>query len=166
MKALSAVKKVKSHFKKQGIDIEIVSPQKDGRYCWYFSHNGYVASFSPNGHNGYSEGWEDCRVSGFHVRREDDHSDMMSDYFAGSFRDNLTQLLNAVLPSPSKFQAGDLVRGKNNKRATRFGFAGRVGVVKENGTRYSASHVDVMFLGGDPATSAMLVSDRDLELEN
>ena len=85
-----------------------------------FSARGYVASFN----TGYGD-----RATGFHVRREDDHSDSMTDYFAGSFYNNCTQMLNAIDPPPPKFSEGTLVRGKNNKRANRLGVAGRTGLV-------------------------------------
>ena len=60
MKAINVIKKVKSHFKKQGIDIQIYPPRKGGNYKWTFQHGDYVGSFSANGHNGYGEGWEDA----------------------------------------------------------------------------------------------------------
>jgi len=69
----------------------------------------------------------------WHIRRVDDHSDPYTDYFAGSHRDNLTQLINAVKPPAPKFPVGTLVRGKDNKRATRQGYAGRLAVVTEAG---------------------------------
>ena len=69
----------------------------------------------------------------FHVRRCDDYSDMQSDYFAGSFRDNASQMIEALLPKPPKFKVGQLVRGKSNKRAMRQGYAGKVGLVMAEG---------------------------------
>ena len=69
----------------------------------------------------------------FHVRRCDDYSDMQSDYFAGSFRDNASQMIEALLPKPPKFKVGQLVRGKSNKRAIRQGYAGKVGLVMAEG---------------------------------
>ena len=69
----------------------------------------------------------------WHVRRVDDHSDPYTDYFAGSYRDNVTQLIHAVKPPEPKFKVGDLVKAKDNKRANRRGFANKIGVVKEPG---------------------------------
>jgi len=129
MKVRNAIKKVKSHFKKQGIDIEISSPSKNGDYKWRFQHGNYVGSFCANGAHGWEPEALDADASLFHVRRFDDHSDSMTDYFAGSFRDNVTQVCESLLPSPPKFPAGSLVRGKDNKRATRQGFAGKIGLV-------------------------------------
>ena len=47
MKAINAIKKVKSHFKKQGINIEIYPPRAGGSYKWTFQHGENVGSFSP-----------------------------------------------------------------------------------------------------------------------
>ena len=69
----------------------------------------------------------------WHLRRVDDHSDPYTDYFAGSHRDNLTQLINAVKPPEAKYPTGTLVKGKDNKRATRQGYAGRLAIVTESG---------------------------------
>ena len=144
MKVKAVIKKVKTHFKKQGIDIAISAPTERGSYKWSFEHNGYVGSFSANGHDGYSEGWEDADACLFHIRRDNDHSDMQSDYFAGSFRDNATQMVESILPKPSKFKVGQLVRGKDNKRGNRHGYAGLVGLVTEATT---GDYVSVKWMG-------------------
>ena len=134
MKVRNAIKKVKSHFKKQGIDIQINSPSQGGSYKWSFQYENYVGSFSANGVHGWAPEALDAHASLFHVRRFDDHSDSMTDYFAGSFRDNVTQVCESLLPSPPKYPAGSLVRGKDNKRATRHGFAGKIGLVTKAGS--------------------------------
>lgn len=144
MKVKAVIKKVKSHFKKQGIEIAISTPSERGDYQWSFEHNGYVGSFSANGHDGYSAGWEEADACLFHVRRTNDHSDSQSDYFAGSFRDNASQMVESILPKPSKFRAGALVRGKDNKRAHRLGYAGRVGLVMK---AVSADNVYIAWTG-------------------
>ena len=126
MKVRNAIKKVKSHFKKQGIDIEV----KLVSHRWSFQHNGYVGSFLANG-CGSDEDQMDADAHNFHVRGVNDHSDLMTDYHAGSFRDNITQVCESLLPSPPKYPVGSLVRGKQNKRAMRQGYAGRVGLVME-----------------------------------
>tara|TARA_B100000700_G_scaffold245844_1_gene274522 strand:+ start:1349 stop:1816 length:468 start_codon:yes stop_codon:yes gene_type:complete len=82
----------------------------------------------------------------WHVRRVDDHSDSMVDYFAGSFVDNVTQLINYVKPPAPKFELGALVKGKDNKRANRQGYANRVGVVTRAG-RY----MGIQWAGDDKA---------------
>ena len=85
-------------------------------------------------------------ASNWHVRRVDDHSDSMVDYFAGSFMDNVTQLIHAVKPPAPKFELGALVKGKDNKRANRQGYANRVGVVIRAG-RY----MGIQWVGDDKA---------------
>tara|TARA_R110000764_G_scaffold17486_2_gene48017 strand:- start:910 stop:1422 length:513 start_codon:yes stop_codon:yes gene_type:complete len=167
MKVRNAIKKVKSHFKKQGIDIQINVPSQGGDYKWSFQHNGYVGSFSANGAHGWSPEALDAHASLFHVRRVGDHSDSYTDYHAGSFRDNVTQICESLLPSPPKYPAGSLVRGKDNKRATRFGFAGKIGLVtKTTGT----NNVFVKWNGEDTSKKTSYsryytpsYSERDLE---
>ena len=132
MKVRNAIKKVKSHFKKQGIDIQINSPSQGGDYKWSFQHEGYVGSFSANGVHGWYPESLGAQASLFHVRAVNDHSDSYTDYHAGSFRDNITQVCESLLPSPPKYPAGSLVRGKDNKRAQRHGFAGKIGLVTKS----------------------------------
>lgn len=85
-----------------------------------FHYGDNVGSFLIN-----SDGNTDC----FHIRRRDDYSDIQSDYFAGHFFNNLSQLLKAMKPAPAKFNEGTLIRIKKNKRATRWGLGGRTGLV-------------------------------------
>jgi hypothetical protein len=162
MKVRNAIKKVKSHFAKQGIDIEVHPPSRHGSHRFTFEHNGYVGSFLANGHNGHSAGWEDAETCNFHVRRSNDHNDLHTDYFAGSFRDNITQVCKSLLPDPPKYPAGSLVRGKQkNKRATRQGYAGKVGLVMSAGDGYAK----IAWVGEKkPAWGWTNYSERDLEL--
>ena len=127
MKVRNAIKKVKSHFAKQGIEIDV--QLSGGR--WTFVHNGYVGSFLANGASTSDPNALDAEACNFHVRGVNDHSCLYSDYHAGSFRDNITQVCESLLPSPPKYPVGSLVRGKQNKRAMRQGYAGRVGLVME-----------------------------------
>ena len=124
MKVKAAIKKVKSYFAKQGIDIDV---ELVG-HRWSFQHNGYVGSFLANGRC-TDEDQMDADAHNFHVRGVSDHSCLHSDYHAGSFRDNITQVCESLLPPPPKFPVGSLVRGKQNKRAMRQGYAGKVGLV-------------------------------------
>ena len=164
MKVRNAIAKVKSHFKKQGIDIQINAPTKNGDYRWSFQHNGYEGSFSANGMHGHDPAALDGEADLYHVRGVNDHSDSQSDYFAGSFRDNITQVCCSLLPNPPKFKAGQLVQGKDNKRAARWGFAGQTGLVLGAGDGYVA----VRWIGcvadtrGDDSRKAF--SERDLTL--
>ena len=124
----------------------------------------YVGSFltqqdygeDANGKYGPIEGAKDAL--NWHIRRHDDHTDSMTDYFAGSFRDNCTQWLNALQPPAPKFPIGCLVRGKQNKRATRMGYAGKTGLVVDTG-----NYVKVNWLGEEPSPYNNF-PQRDLEL--
>ncbi len=123
-----AVKKVE---KALGVKIEQMG------HRWGCVYDGYVVSWISE------QGWRDdgemvvqdgpAEASSWHVRREDDHSDIMTDYFAGSFFDNVTQMIRFVKPPAPKFELGALVKGKDNKRANRQGYANRVGVVTRTG---------------------------------
>ena len=157
MKVRNAIKKVKSHFAKQGIDIAVTN--LSGR--WTFEYNGYVGSFLANGAC-TDEDQLDADAHNFHVRRENDVSCLYSDYHAGSFRDNITQVCESLLPSPPKFAPGTLVRGRNNKRATRQGFAGLVGLV--TGTGHNGyCVVDWVGTSGPKSSYKVSYSERDLE---
>ena len=162
MKVRNAIKKVKSHFKKQGIDIEV----RIAGHRWTFEHNGYVGSFLANGASTNDPRALDASATNFHVRRVDDHSDPYTDYYAGSFRENITQVCESILPSPPKFPAGSLVRGKQNKRAIRQGYAGRVGLVMSAGGN---GYVKVRWsgVGAKPRTAYSsgwpIYPERDLE---
>ena len=161
MKVRNAIKKIKSHFKKQGIDITISTPTKNGDYKWKFRHEGYEGSFSVNGMHGWDAGALDGDACLFHVRGVNDVSDLYTDYHAGSFRNNISQVCESLLPSPAKFSAGDLVRGKSNKRAIRQGYAGKVGLVME-----STGWPRVAWTGERPTSYGGWPSypERDLEL--
>ena len=84
----------------------------------------------------------------------------MTDYFAGSFYDNGTQLLHSFKQPEPKFAVGCLVRGKNNKRATRQGYAGKTGLVMEAGP-----YTKIQWLGEEyPPRYNYGYPERDLEL--
>ncbi len=156
MKVRNAIKKVKSHFAKQGINIEV---QLTG-HRWTFEHNGYVGSFLANGAC-TDEDQLDADAHNFHVRGVNDHSCLYSDYHAGSFRDNITQVCESLLPSPPKYPVGSLVRGKQNKRAMRQGYAGRVGLVM---TAASGDHARIAWTGEtQPRWGWPSYPTRDLE---
>ena len=136
-----AVKKVE---KALGVKVEKMG------HRWGCVYDGHVVSWIS------SPGWKRegdrlvdngvLEASNWHVRRVDDHSDSMVDYFAGSFMDNVTQLINYVKPPAPKFELGALVKGKDNKRANRQGYANRVGVVIRAG-RY----MGIQWVGDDKA---------------
>ena len=150
MKVGKAIKKIEKYL---GVKV-----QYDGCRYW-FQYENEVGSFLPNGHRGGMDADAmEADATNWHRRRLNDHSDMMTDYHAGSFRDNLTQLLHSMKPPPCKFKAGQLVRGKQNKRAQRWGFAGLTGMV----TKEASDSVGIDWLGIDRTDT--YVSVRDLEL--
>jgi len=113
-----------------------VSVPGDSHSRYTVRHNGYVASWISNGPDS-----PDAEACNFHIRAENDHTDLYTDYFAGSYRDNPSQLLNALAPPPNKFSIGMLVEGKQNKRAQRLGYAGKIGLVRElSGSDYVKLH--------------------------
>lgn len=71
-------------------------------------------------------------VGSIHLRHENDHSDSMTDYFAGYFPKNLSQCLDSLVPPPSKYTVGAMVQFKDNKRMARWRLANKVGVITES----------------------------------
>lgn len=122
----------------------------------YICHEGRVASWFYQ--NDYHTG--EPYALNFHIRRENDHSDPYTDYYAGYHLDNATQMLNTLFPPPSKFPVGSLVRGKATKRAQRQGFAGLTGLVVEDGSNKNC-RVEWM---GKKNSIYNWYADRDLEL--
>ena len=118
MKVYKVIQKVE---KALGVKVQ----QTDtGRY--WAEYDGRVISWLGNG--GDTPDMDACN---YHVRRVDDHSDIQTDYFAGSFRDNATQMIHAVKPPEPKFKVGDLIEFKDNKRQQRYGQVGVIGIVVE-----------------------------------
>ena len=156
MKVGKAIKKIEKYL---GVEVK-----HDGcRYWWHYKDedgNVEVGSFLANGHRGGMDGDAmEAEACNWHRRRVDDESCLYSDYHAGSFRDNLTQLLHSMKAPPCKFSVGQLVRGKQNKRAMRWGFAGVTGlVVKTRSDVCDISWIGVQNIGGTG------LSTRDLEL--
>ena len=106
--------------------------EDNGTRC-YITHNGTVASWFWQNH------WEtgEPYACNFHTKGEGQQSCLYTDYFPGTYWDNATQMLERLVPRPAKFPVGSLVRGKQNKRAQRSGYAGLVGLVTEaDGHRY------------------------------
>ena len=150
MKVGKAIKKIEKYL---GVEV-----QYDGCRYW-FQYENEVGSFLPNGHRGGMDADAmEADACNWHRRRVNDHSDMMTDYHAGSFRDNLTQLLHSMKPPPCMFKAGQLVRGKQSKRAQRWGFAGLTGMV----TKEASDSVCIDWIGIDRSDS--YIATRDLEL--
>ena len=135
-----------------------VDPVEGHNRKWHVEYDSHVISWYASPH------WEtdELEASLFHVRRANDTSDPYTDYFAGYHVRNVTQMLDAVCPKPTKFPIGCLVRGKNNKRATRQGYAGLIGLVMEDGGNKYAK----VKWNGVPAPEWGLMNypERDLEV--
>ena len=132
----------------------------------WVEYEGSIISFFPNGCRasditrfGSNAAALDADAVNFHVRSLGDESDPYTDYHAGSFRSNITQLIHSVKPPEPKFSVGSLVRGKNNKRASRQGYAGKVGLVTTAG---EYSRID--WIGEPRKTMYNTYPERDLEL--
>jgi len=152
MELNKAIKKIEKY-----LGTKIERPDDiDGRGRFYVEVDGYVGSFYASKKWGSEDEYE---ASNWHIRAVNDHSDPHTDYYAGSFRDNCTQWLHALKRPEPKFPVGCLVRGKDNKRANRQGFAGKVGLVTSSG---SYCHVD--WLGEPEPHYKVSFSERDLEL--
>ena len=150
MKVGRAIKKVEKYL---GVKVEYIG------HRYTFEYDGVVGSFLANGYGGDPWSPEAMEAHGcnWHRRSVGDESCLYTDYHAGSFRDNLTQVLHSMKAPPPKFPAGSLVRGKNNKRATRNGYAGMIGLVVEAGEYSKIQWV------GKPASAIGRYPSRDFE---
>ena len=95
----------------------------------------------------------------WHFRHANDISDPYTDYFAGSYRENVTQLINAVKPPEPKFPVGSLVQGKENKRAQRQGYANRLAIVTEAG-----QYMYLKWVSGKEDVYRISYPERDFKL--
>jgi len=127
---------------------------------------GVKASYGSNGkiyvcYKDYCLSWW-CEKNGeaslLHVRRQEDTPDARTDYFPGHFCENVSQMLDFVCPPSPKFPVGALVRGKDNKRAQRMGYAGKMGLVHGQSQYGRAACVYL----GDNLTGT-IIPERDLE---
>ena len=151
MKLQAALKKINARAKKVGIEVKIT--QNDRRAWVHFEGSNQTISFYAS-----RNGEDDIHL--IKVTRDGDVSDPHTDYFAGSFVDNLTQALNWVAPLPPKYPIGSLVRFKDNKRNTRWNIAGMLALVTNagGGGNYQLQYP------GQPERYGMTYSERDLEL--
>jgi hypothetical protein len=60
---------------------------KSGQF-YYFSFNGHVLSFAQNG--------TDDSITCIHTKRNNEKDDIMTDYFCGTFHDNITQAVKFI----------------------------------------------------------------------
>ena len=129
----------------------------------FIEHNGDIASwryeFAYADIDGEYQKTDKLEARGFHIRSKDDHTDLMTDYFAGYYCDNATQMLNSLCPPKPKFPVGSLVRGKQNKRAIRQGYAGKIGLVMSAG-----QYMKIDWCGEAKPAYEMSYPQRDIEL--
>jgi len=85
-------------------------------------------------------------ASGFHTKGVDQESCPQTDYYPGTFWDNGTQAIDRLCPPPNKFITGQLVRGKDNKRAKRMGYANKTALVTK---AQPGKYVVLEFVGDD-----------------
>ena len=154
MKLQSALKKIQQRAKivDTKVDIHEEKRANDSSYSIRFENSNQVISFYSN-RNG------DGNIHLIKVTRDGDVSDIQSDYFAGSFVDNITQALNWIAPLPAKYPPGSLVRFKENKRNGRAKLTGIVALVMEAATGGSYK---VQYAGQGDRYDPYF-SERDLE---
>ena len=158
MKLQAALKKINARAKKVGVEVAITHQGENShRHEVYvrFEGSSQTISFYASRNGG-----DDIHL--IQVTRDGDVSDPHTDYFAGSFVDNITQALNWIVPLPPKYRVGSLVRFKDNKRNTRWKMAGQVALVVNagNGGNYQVQYP------GQPERYGLTYSERDLELVN
>jgi hypothetical protein len=126
MKLQATIKKIKQRAKIVGVKVDIHEEKRkhDSAFSIRFENSKQVISF-------YASNSDKDATHLIKVTRDGDVSDIQSDYFAGSFVDNITQALNWVAPLPAKYPVGSLVRFKQNKRNSRASLAGKIRLVIE-----------------------------------
>jgi hypothetical protein len=149
MKVRAVIKKVE-----KALGVKVNHP--DGHGSYWAQYGDKIISWSANG-----SGDLDAHAGCYHIRREDDHSDLQTDYFAGYFVNNPTQMIHAVKPALPKFKVGALVRFRDNKRTQRGGLAGRLGIVTEaNG----GGMCSVNLAGRHPLPGLQVFHERDMQI--
>jgi hypothetical protein len=136
MKLQATIKKIKQRAKIVGLKVDIHEEKRkhDSAFNIRFENSNQVISFySGRDYSDDDEGGEDATHL-IKVTRDGDVSDIHTDYFAGSFVDNITQALNWVAPLPAKYSVGSLVRFKQNKRNARANLVGKIRLVIEAAT--------------------------------
>jgi hypothetical protein len=159
LKLEKAIKKIE-----KALGVKVDRPT-DGRGRYWFQYGNQVGSFLSQAEYGTREDGTYGPIKGqweamnWHVRRDNDHSDPHTDYFAGYHLDNCTQLIENLKPPVAKFPIGCLVRGKENKRATRQGYAGKTGIVIESGLYLKIKWMDLKV-----RYDYLTYPERDMEL--
>ena len=154
MKLESALKKIRNRAK--AVNREVVIDQRDhhnnGRPKVYvhFKDSEQLLSFWTN---------SDGSISSPHVKRASEESDPHTDYFPGSFFDNITQALNYMAPLPPKYSVGSLVRFKSNKRNHRWNLAGKVAlVIQPKPAETTSSNTKALTIVTIPSSPSVILS--------
>jgi len=155
MLVANAIKKIRNRAKVVGREVVIKQEDHHGNgsnkvYVRFENSNQLITFYQRN----------DGHISSPHLVRDGDVSDIMTDYFAGYFVDNITQALNTIAPLPPKYPVGSLIRFKDNKRNNRWKLAGKVALViqAESGGNYKVQY------DGSEDRYNPFYSQRDLEL--
>ena len=155
MKLEAALKKIRNRAKKldRKVDIEQNDYHNNGQVKVYvrFEESNQLLSFWTN---------RDGTISSPHTVRDGLESDPHTDYFPGSFWDNISQALNYIVPLPAKYPVGSLIRFKDNKRMNRSKMAGKIALVIEAA---SGGSYKVQYDGSQDRYNPYY-SERDLEL--
>ena len=155
MKLEAAIKKIENRAKvvDRQVDITQNDYHNNGQVKVYarFEDSTQLLSFWTN---------SDGTISSPHTVQDGLKSDPHTDYFPGTFWNNLTQALNTIAPLPPKYSVGSLVRFKDNKRNIRWKLAGKVALViqAESGGNYKVQY------DGSGGSYDPFYSERDLEL--
>ena len=134
MKLQATLKKIKQRSKIIGVKVDIHEEKRrnDSAFWVSFENSDHNITFYSG--RSYSDDGNEEHVHLIKVTRNGDVSDSQTDYFAGSFVDNITQALNWVAPLPAKYPVGSLVRFKQNKRNARANLVGKLRLVTEAAT--------------------------------
>ena len=159
MKYKSFISKLQKRLGTKDLDMSSSEWGVNGRKEWLV-YEGTVASWRVEPIDFRDPDSPRC-VTGFHSKGVEQESDPHTDYFPGTYWNNATQLIDRLKSPPPKYPAGSLVRGKDNKRAKRFGYVGKHALVtKADDARY----LTLQFVGEPPADYHHCYPSRDFEL--
>ena len=161
MRVEKAIKKIE---KELGVKVEKLyeNAQYHAKYAFRYEDRIYTfltqQAYGEDENGNYGK-LDYAEAMNWHTQQMDDVSDPMTDYFAGYFLDNCTQLIRSCKPPEPKYPIGCLVRGKQNKRAIRQGYAGKTGMVIDAG-----EYMKIKWLDHKVAYEYMTYPQRDMEL--
>lgn len=137
-----------------GNDINIYD-NGHGSYCTVY--NGYDVSWTVN-----TAG----EAHSFHTKGVNQKTDMMTDYYPGTWWKNSKQMLDFLSPPPPKFSSGDLVRFKDVLRNRKQNLAGKTDLVVEitGGRQYRLMNLSSYIEPIYGSRMSITFSENDLEL--